>query len=181
MTSKRPGIGRKLYRGFLKYFSEALFWVTKPARQNEPTGSFLLPKAIAPYFYPAICIAIVLTAAIDLTLAPIPDPATQAATTQGSFTLKQLIYKIVTIEPNLLGSATAGALFITPILYFASGGVSMLADFLKRREYEARNPETVLKLKEAERLLAEEREANARLQQENKELRERLGLNDDDC
>ena len=181
MKIQRPSIGRRFYRGFLKYLSETLFWVTKPTRNTEPTGSFLLPRAIAPYFYPAFCIAIVLTAAIDLTLAPIPDPATQAATTQGSFTLKQLIYKIVTIEPNLLGSATAGALFITPILYFASGGVSMLADFLKRREYEARNPETVLKLKEAERLLAEEREANARLQQENKELRERLGLNDDDC
>ena len=57
----------------------------------------------------------------------------------------------------------------------------MLADFLKRREYEARNPETVLKLKEAERLLAEAREANAqkeekltRLKQKSEELKDQL-------
>ena len=64
----------------------------------------------------------------------------------------------------------------------------MLADFLKRREYEARNPETVVQLKEAHKLLAEKDEALAQKDQalaqkdeEIKQLKERLGLNGDDC
>ena len=57
----------------------------------------------------------------------------------------------------------------------------MLADFLKRREYEARKPETVLKLKEAHKLLAEKDEAIAQKDEEIKQLKERLGLNGDDC
>ncbi len=173
MNDEQPDIIRRFYRGSLRFFSESLYWVSRATRDTDPQGSFLLPKPLTPFFYPAICISIVTTAAIALALEP-PDPATQAATTQGALTLKQLIYKAVTLNPTILGSATAGALLITPIVYFTTGGVSMLADFLKRRENEARNPETVVQLKEA-------RETIARLERENKELKDRLGLKDDDC
>ena len=57
----------------------------------------------------------------------------------------------------------------------------MLADYLKRREHEARNPETVVQLKEARKIIEQRDESIARLEQENKELRDRLGLNDEDC
>ena len=63
----------------------------------------------------------------------------------------------------------------------------MLANYLKRKEQEARNPETVVQLKEArkiieekEEVIAEKDESIARLQQANKKLRDRLGLNDED-
>ena len=189
MNNERPGILRRLYRGTLRFFSESCYWLTKATRDTDPQGSFLLPKHLTPFFYPAICISIVVTAAIALALEP-PDPATQAATTQGALTLKQFIYKAVTLNPTILGSATAGALLITPIVYFATGGVSMLANYLKRKEQEARNPETVVQLKEARRLneekdkvIADNEETIARLEQENKDLKDRLGLNDndDDC
>ena len=181
MNTQRPRRPRRLYHGLLKGLSESLYWLTKPARDTEPQGSLLLPKTLAPFFYPAICISIIITAAIALSLAPPPDPATQAAATQGPLTLKQVIYKTATLNPSLLGSATAGALFIAPILYFASGGASMLANYLKRKEEEARNPETVVQLKEARRLNQEKDEVIAKQQQEIKELKDRLGLNGDDC
>ena len=57
----------------------------------------------------------------------------------------------------------------------------MLANYLKRKEKEARNPETVVKLNEARRINEEKDKVIARLEQENKELRDRLGLNDEDC
>ena len=181
MNNQRPGILRRSYRGLLTAFSESLYWFTKPTRDTDPQGSFLLPKALEPFFYPAICISIVITAAIALSLPPLPEPGTHAATMQGDLTLKQLIYKTATLKPSPLGSATAGALFIAPILYFASGGASMLANYLKRKEEEARNPETVVQLKEARKTIEEKDEAIARLEQENKDLRDRHGLNDTDC
>ena len=57
----------------------------------------------------------------------------------------------------------------------------MLGHYLKRKEQEARNPETVVKLKDARRLNEEKDEVIAKLQHEIKELRDRLGLNDEDC
>ena len=57
----------------------------------------------------------------------------------------------------------------------------MLANYLKRKEEEARNPETVVQLKEARRLNQEKDEVIAKQQQEIKELKDRLGLNGDDC
>ena len=64
----------------------------------------------------------------------------------------------------------------------------MLANYLKRKEHEARNPETVVKLKEAHRLLAEKDEAIAekdediaKQRRQINQLRHRLGLKDDDC
>ncbi len=157
-----------------------MYWLTKPTRDTNPQGTFFLPKPLTPFFYPAICISIVITAAIALSLAP-PDPATEAATTQGALTLKQLIYKTVTLNPAILGSATAGALFITPVLYFAAGGVSMLANYLKRKEQEARNPETVVQLQEARRLNEEKDKVIEKQQQEIQELKDQLGLKGDDC
>lgn len=57
----------------------------------------------------------------------------------------------------------------------------MLADFLKRRENEARNPETVVQLKEARKLIEEKDKVIEKQQQEIQQLRDQLGLNDDDC
>lgn len=202
MNTDNQGKPRRLPPIFLMVLSETLLWLTKPSRETEPKGSFLLPKALAPFFYPAICASIILTAVVGDSLAAPPDPGTHAAAMQGESALKRIAYKAVTLDPRFLVSATVGALFTTPILYFASGGVSMLANYLKRKEHEARNPETVVKLKEAQTLLEEQQqalakkdevlaqkekalaqkdEAFAKLQQENKELREQLGLNGDHC
>ena len=59
----------------------------------------------------------------------------------------------------------------------------MLADFLKRRENEARNPQTVVQLKEARKaieekdaVIAEKEDLIAKQQQEIKDLRDRLGI-----
>ena len=57
----------------------------------------------------------------------------------------------------------------------------MLANYLKRKEEEARNPETVVQLKEARKVIAEKDDVIAKQQQEIKELKDRLGLNGDDC
>ena len=64
----------------------------------------------------------------------------------------------------------------------------MIGNFLKRVEEKSRNPENVVKLREARQEIAEKDEALAdkdklieRIQQENRELKERLGITDEEC
>ena len=141
----------------------------------------MLPRTITAFLYPAICIAIAITVAIAIAPEQTPDPATQAATTQEQSAFKSFLYQAATLSPALLFSAIALALVISPILYFASVGGSLLANYLKKKELEARNPEIVVQLNEARRLLEEKDQIIAQKDEEIKQLRERLGLNADDC
>ena len=57
----------------------------------------------------------------------------------------------------------------------------MIGNILKRMEEKSRNPENVVKLREARQEISEKDKIIERLQQENKELKERLGINDEEC
>ena len=57
----------------------------------------------------------------------------------------------------------------------------MIGNFLKRMEEKSRNPGHVVKLREARQEISEKDKIIERLQQENKELKERLGINDEEC
>ena len=57
----------------------------------------------------------------------------------------------------------------------------MLGHHLKRKEQEAGNPEAIVQLKEARRLMEEKDEVITQQQNEIRELRDRLGLNAEDC
>ena len=57
----------------------------------------------------------------------------------------------------------------------------MIGNFLKRLEEKSRNPENVVKLREARQEITEKDKIIERLQQQNKELKERLGINDEEC
>ena len=57
----------------------------------------------------------------------------------------------------------------------------MIGNFLKRMEEKSRNPENVVKLREARKEITEKDKIIERQQQENKELKERLGITDEEC
>ena len=64
----------------------------------------------------------------------------------------------------------------------------MIGNFLKRMEEKSRNPENVVKLREVRKeiaekdaALAEKAEIIERQQQQIKELKERLGITDEEC
>ena len=64
----------------------------------------------------------------------------------------------------------------------------MIGNFLKRMEEKSRNPEHIVKLREARQEIADKDKALAekdnvieRLQQENRELKGRLGITGEEC
>ena len=159
--------------------AEFCLWVGQAASTADTRGNSL-PRAMAPFFFPALYVTTLtttVTAAILL-----------AAETQGTTTAAEAIQEGVTLAPGLLAAAIVGAFFLTPLLYYGSGGVAMIGNILKRMEEKSRNPENVVKLRQARQEIAEQAKALAekdnvikRQQQEIKELKERLGINDEEC
>ena len=159
-------------QGVAGALAEFCLWVGQAASIADTRGNSLR-RAMAPFFFPALYLS-TLTAAVTTTIL-------LAAETQGTATAAEAIQEGVTLAPGLLAAAVGGAFFLTPLLYYGSGGVAMIGNFLKRMEEKSRNPENLVKLREARKEITEKDKIIERLQQENKELKERLGINDEEC
>ena len=162
----------KIIQGVVGGVAEFCLWVGQAASTADSRGNSL-PRAMAPFFFPALYLS-TLTTAVTTTIL-------LAAEAQGTTTAAEAIQEGVTLAPGLLAAAIVGAFFLTPLLYYGSGGVAMIGNILKRMEEKSRNPEHVVKLREARQEISEKDKIIERLQQENKELKERLGINDEEC
>ena len=160
-------------RGVVGALAEFCLWVGQAASTADSRGNSRFPRAIASFFFPALYLS-TLTTAVTTTIL-------LAAEAQGTTTAAEAIQEGVTLAPGLLAAAIVGAFFLTPLLYYGSGGVAMIGNILKRMEEKSRNPEHVVKLREARQEISEKDKIIERLQQENKQLKERLGITDEEC
>ena len=173
-------------QGIAGALAEFCLWVGHVASTADTRGNSL-PRAMAPFFFPALYISTLTTAVTTTVLL--------AAEAQGTTTATEAIEEGVTLAPGLLAAAILGAFFLTPLLYYGTGGVAMIGNFLKRMEEKSRNPEHVVKLREARQEIAEKDVALAkkdealadkdklieRQRQEIRELKERLGITGEEC
>ena len=159
-------------QGVAGALAEFCLWVGQAASTADTRGNSLL-SVMAPFFFPALYLS-TLTTAVTTTILL----ATEA---QGTTTAAEAIQEGVKLAPGLLAAAIVGAFFLTPLLYYGSGGVAMIGNFLKRMEEKSRNPENLVKLREARQEITEKDKIIERQQQEIKELKERLGITDEDC
>ena len=160
-------------QGIVGALAEFCLWVGQAASTADSRGNSRLPRAIATFFFPALYLSTLTTASTAAILL--------AAETQGTTTAAEAIQEGVTLAPGLLAAAIGGAFFLTPLVYYGSGGVAMIGNVLKRMEEKSRNPENVVKLREARQEIAEKDKTIERLQQKNRELKERLGITDEEC
>ena len=159
-------------RGVAGALAEFCLWIGQAASTADTRGNSL-PRAVGSFFFPALYVTTLTTTATAAILL--------AAETQGTTTAAEAIQEGVTLAPGLLAAAIGGAFFLTPLLYYGSGGVAMIGNILKRMEEKSRNPENLVKLREARKEITEKDNIIERLQQENKELKERLGITGEDC
>ena len=166
-------------QGVVGALAEFCLWVGQAATTAEARDNSL-PGAMGSFFFPALYVTTLTTVATAAILL--------AAEAQGTTTAAEAIHEGVTLAPGLLAAAIVGAFFLTPLLYYGSGGVAMIGNFLKRMEEKSRNPENLVKLRKARQeiadkdaSIAEKNEIIERLQQQNKELKERLGITDEEC
>ena len=159
-------------QGVAGALAEFCLWTGQAASTADTRGNSL-PRAVAPFFFPALYLSTLTTAVTTIILL--------AAEAQGTTTAAEAIQEGVTLAPGLLAAAVVGAFFLTPFLYYGSGGVAMIGNFLKRMEEKSRNPENVVKLRQARQEITEKDKIIERLQQQIKELKERLGITDEDC
>ena len=164
-------------QGVVRALAGFCLWVGQAASTADTRGNSL-PRAMAPFFFPALYLS-TLTAGVTAAFLLV-------AGTQGAATPADAIERGAKLAPGLLAAAIVGAFFLTPFLYYGSGGVAMIGNFLKRMEEKSRNPEHVVKLREARQEIAEQAKALAekdsvieRQQQEIKELKEQLGIADE--
>lgn len=159
-------------QGVAGALAEFCLWVGQAASTADTRGNSL-PRAIGSFFFPALYVTTLTTTATAAILL--------AAETQGTTTAAEAIQEGVTLAPGLLAAAIGGAFFLTPLLYYGSGGVAMIGNILKRMEEKSRNPENLVKLREARKEITEKDKIIERLQQEIKELKERLGITGEEC
>ena len=159
-------------QGVVGALAEFCLWVGRAASAVDTCGNSI-PSAMAPFFFRALYVTTLTTAVTAAILL--------AAEAQGTTTAAEAIQEGVTLAPGLLAAAIVGAFFLTPLLYYGSGGVAMIGNVLKRMEEKSRNPENVVKLREARQEIAEKDKIIERLQQKNRELKERLGITDEEC
>ena len=91
--------------------------------------------------------------------------------TKGSPKIGQVLSQIATISPGLFVATTATAILMTPTLYYLASGASMLGSFLKTLEERSRDPEKNNKIKQQSQTIQ-------KLEEENRKLREQLGITD---
>ena len=166
-------------QGVAGVLAEFCLWVGQAASTLDTRGNSL-PRVMAPFFFRALYVTTVTAAATAAILL--------VAETQGAATPAEAIERGAKLAPGLLAAAVGGAFFLTPLLYYASGGVAMIGNILKRMEEKSRNPENLVKLREARQEIADKDKALAekdnvieRLQQENRELKGRLGITGEEC
>ena len=163
----------RIIQGVVGALAEFCLWVGQAASTADSRGNSRLPRAIASFFFPALYLS-TLTTAVTTTIL-------LAAEAQGTTTAAEAIEEGVTLAPGLLAAAIVGAFFLTPLLYYGTGGVAMIGNFLKRLEEKSRNPEHVVKLRQARQEIAEKDNVIKRQQQEIEQLKERLGITDEEC
>ena len=159
-------------QGVAGALAEFCFCVGQAASTADTRGNSL-PRAMSPFFFPALYLS-TLTAAVTAAILLV-------AGTQGAATPAEAMERGAKLAPGLLAAAVGGAFPLTPFLYYGSGGVAMIGNFLKRMEEKSRNPEHAVKLREARQEIAEKDGIIERQQQEIKELKERLGITDEEC
>lgn len=159
-------------QGVVGALAEFCLWVGQAALTADNRGN-CLPRAIGAFFFPALYVTTLTTAVTAAILL--------AAEAQGTTTAAEAIQEGVTLAPGLLAAAIVGAFFLTPLLYCGSCGVAMIGNFLKRIEEKSRNPEHFVTIRKLRKENAEKDGIIERQQQEIKELKERLGINDEEC
>ena len=160
-------------QGVVGALAEFCLWVGQAASTADSRGNSRLPRAIASFFFPALYLSTLTTAATAAIML--------VAETQGTTTVAEAIQEGVTLAPGLLAAAIVGAFFLTPLLFYGSGGVAMIGNFLKGIEEKSRNPEHVVTIRKLRKEKAEKDGITERQQQEIKELKERLGITDEEC
>ena len=161
-----------IIQGVVGALAEFCLWVGQAASTADSRGNSL-PRAMGSFFFPALYVTTLTAAATAAILL--------AAEARGTTTADEAIQEGVTLAPGLLAAAVGGAFFLTPLLYYGSGGVAMIGNFLKRMEEKSRNPENLVKLREARQEITEKDKIIERQQQEIQELKERLGITGEDC
>ena len=160
-------------QGVAGALAEFCLWIGQAASTADSRGNSRLPRAIASFFFRALYVTTVTAAATAAILL--------VAETQGAATPAEAIERGAKLAPGLLAAAIVGAFFLTPLLYHASGGVAMIGNILKRMEEKSRNPERAVTIRKLRKENAEKDGIIERLQQENRELKERLGITGEDC
>ena len=159
-------------QGVAGALAEFCLWVGQAASTADSRNNSL-PRAMGSFFFPALYV-ITLTTAVTAAILLVAE-------TQGTTTAAEAIQEGVTLAPGLLAAAIVGAFFLTPLLYYGSGGVAMIGNFLKRMEEKSRNPEHVVTIRKLRKENAEKDGIIERQLQAIKELRERLGITYEDC
>ena len=159
-------------QGVVGALAEFCLWVGQAASNADTRGNSL-PSVMAPFFFRALYVT---TATVAATAAIL-----LVAETQGAATPAEAIERGAKLAPGLLAAAVGGAFFLTPLLYYGSGGVAMIGNLLKRMEEKSRNPERAVTIRKLRKENAEKDGIIERQQQENRELKERLGITGEDC
>lgn len=110
-------------QGVVGALAEFCLWVGEAVSAEEARGNSL-PRVMAPFFFRALYVTTATVAATTAILL--------VAETQGAATPAEAMERGAKLAPGLLAAAVGGAFFLTPLLYYGSGGVAMIGNFLNK-------------------------------------------------